>query len=127
MMISFFMQNLFFFACFDRKLLPQICGVRFLKVYQLKCCFISRAWERLLNSFERRSSKLTFGLSYHILLTFLWEDLGDITGASWQKTTDLQFSTKMCYDKGASVNLRMIAPVWVEIWVIFEKYRRFTE
>ena len=41
-----------------------------------------------------------------------------------KKTTDFQFSPKMCWAKGPSVNLRTIATVWE---AILEKYRHFKE
>ena len=40
---------------------------------------------------------------------------------------DVHFSGKLCFDKGASSNFRIIAAVWMEIWAILEKYRRLTK
>ena len=34
---------------------------------------------------------------------------------------------KICNDKGAPANLRMVVAVWAEIWAILEKYRSFKE
>ena len=68
-------------------------------------------------------SKLTFRLCYHNLLAF-FSYTGDITGACWQKPTDLQFSPKMCYNEGASANHRMTAAVWAEKLGVLEKVRR---
>ena len=60
--------------CFfrDRKNHPQNCGIRFLKVHQANWCFISKTRGYLLDSFERMSSKLTFGLRFHDLAAFFF-------------------------------------------------------
>ena len=48
-------------------------------------------------------------------------DIGDISGSSGQKDTDLQFSREVCYEKGASANLGRLAAVWAEMWATLEK------
>ena len=68
-----------------------------------------------------------FGLRCHNLAALYFEDLCNITYASWQKTADLRFSLKRFHDKGALVNLGVIASVSAKIWKILEKYRCFTE
>ena len=109
------MKQKLVFVCFETKNHPQKCGIRFLKVHQANGCFISKTWGHLLDSSEEKLSKLTFWLRYYSLAAFFFvQDNGDITGASWQKTANLQFSPKMCADKGTTENLRIIAAVWVE-------------
>ena len=43
-------SKLMFFACFETKIYPENCAIRFLKVHQISWCFISKTWEHLLDS-----------------------------------------------------------------------------
>ena len=52
---------------------------------------------------------------------FFFQDIGDITGVSWQKTTDLQFSPEACYNNGASAVLSALTAVSAELPAILEK------
>ena len=47
--------------------------------------------------------------------------MDDITGVSWRKTADLQFSPKTWYDNGTSAALSPITAVSAELPAIVEK------
>ena len=53
------------------------------------------------------SSKLTFRLGYNVLAPLSFKDICDNLRRFLAKKPSIQFSPKVCYEKGASANLRM--------------------
>ena len=69
---------------------------------------MSEFWGNLYPRAYLRNGHTEYILHYHTLCV-LFLRYGHFSGASGKLTTDLQFYAKMCYGKGASANLRMLA------------------